>query len=88
MANFWSLPEAVRKKIYRLHLIRNDAITFSELKESCRRIQHIHKAVPSFFLVSENIEREASNIYFGENTFKSRYLGTSSIGCSCFYGVM
>jgi hypothetical protein len=70
MANFWDLPEAVRKKIYRLHLIQNDRITLRKFGEFCRSTRGYEKAMPSLFRVGDKVQREASDIYFGENTFE------------------
>lgn len=85
MTNFWDLPKAVRKRIYRLHLVQNDSIYYEDFKEFCgctqrddRRLKvrrgpkkrrYETKLMLRLFLVARKIEREASQIYFGENSF-------------------
>jgi hypothetical protein len=81
MANFWDLPEVVRKKIYRLHLLQNKPITYDEYKKFCRCTRSDDelvvkakrnfeiKLMPSLLQADLKVEREASQIYFGENTF-------------------
>jgi hypothetical protein len=85
MANFWDLPEAVRKKIYRLHLMQDNPIAYDDFAESCGHTQlevqlsarrdrgtrpPKTKLMPSLLQADRKIEREASHIYFGENTFE------------------
>jgi hypothetical protein len=84
MANFWDLPEAVRKKIYRLHLIQDDPITYDDYKKFCgctrsdaklavksRTKRNLEiKVSPRLLQAHWKLDFEASHIYFGENTFE------------------
>lgn len=77
MANFMDLPKAVREKIYRLHLVGEGLrVTLRRYKRFCGcdddrsyRPKGGQRIKPHLFHVSDKIEREASRIYFGENTF-------------------
>jgi hypothetical protein len=83
MTNFWDLPNAVRKRIYRLHLVTNEQpVDFEAYKKSCgndrvrsshtsqdRQFKPANRKIPLLLQVSRKVEREASPIYFGENTF-------------------
>lgn len=93
MANFMDLPEPVRERIYRLHLIADEQpVTFESYKQTCGSPATIgdyegmdlktlrdngvdtskdgkSRTMPVLLQVSDAIEREAANIYYGENTF-------------------
>ena len=85
MANFMDLPKAVREKIYRLHLIADEQpITFEAHIKTCgypgwvlggpwssspRLNEQEKRKMPPLLHVNRKIEKEASLIYFGENTF-------------------
>lgn len=81
MANFWDLPKVARQKIYRLHLIHGSeftGITYSEYVAFCgdpqpppatKQQNSNNRIMPSLLMVDRKIEREASQIYFGENVF-------------------
>jgi hypothetical protein len=83
MPNFWDLPKAVRKRIYRLHLLQNDPVTYDDFKEICgctqpddRLLKELHgnrrcetKLMPNLLQAARKIDREASQIYYGKNSF-------------------
>jgi hypothetical protein len=83
MANFMDLPKAVRKKIYRLHLVADEQpVDFEAYKKICgyefygddeHPLTMLNKGetrkMPPLFYASRNIEQEACPILFGENTF-------------------
>lgn len=81
MTNFMDLPKPVREKIYRLHLVaEKQPVDFEAYKKTCgytesegERPWGIRRPTelkcPSLLQVSRKVEREASPIYFGENTF-------------------
>jgi len=85
MPNLWDLPKAVRKKIYRLHLVQDEPITYQEFKAFCgcterddrklavkrgpKKIRTEIKLMPRLLEADRKIEREASQIFFGENSF-------------------
>jgi hypothetical protein len=81
MKTFWDLPKPVREKIYRLHLVEEQQpVDFAAYKKACRYTEASRDLYgsaakpanvksPTLLQVSRKIEREASAIYFGENTF-------------------
>jgi hypothetical protein len=83
MANFMDLPKAVREKIYRLHLVADEQpVDFTTHKVLCgydgfdnddhpstKLYNGESRKMPPLLHVSRQIEREASQIFFGENTF-------------------
>lgn len=90
MPNFMDLPEPVREKIYRLDLVAEmQPVDFTTYKTACGYTEDVGDAdygvrkpaklqCPSLLQVSRKIEREASPVYFGENTFQfSRPQGLS-----------
>lgn len=72
MANFWDLPKDVRKKIYRLHLVREDPVTLEEHADAtdfCDYSTSSHRRMPHICFVSHKAEKEATPVYYGENHF-------------------
>ncbi|KAK3675885.1 hypothetical protein LTR78_004077 [Recurvomyces mirabilis] len=74
MPTFLDLPKAVRKRIYRLHLLQDDPITGSDH----RRLSYggtghywYQSVFPALLHVNDDIEEEAGPIYFSENVFAS-----------------
>jgi len=82
MKTFWDLPKPVREKIYRLDLVaQKQPVDFTIYKKTCGYTENAGDAdhgvgkppktqCPNLLQVSRKIEREASPIYFGENTFQ------------------
>lgn len=78
MTNFMDLPKPVREKIYRLHLVaEKQPVDFEAYKKICGYTETWTRGVrkptelkcPSLLLLSSEVEKEASPIFFGENTF-------------------
>jgi hypothetical protein len=81
MKTFWDLPKPVREKIYRLVLVAEEQpVDFEAYKKICgytgvftdslcKTNKPVRVECPSFLRVSRKVEREASPIFFGENTF-------------------
>lgn len=81
MPNFMDLPKPVRERIYRLHLVAyKQPVDFEAYKKACGytevandRNSKVEKPAkikcPSLLQVSRKVQREATPIYFGENTF-------------------
>lgn len=75
------LPKPVREKIYRLHLVaEQQPVNFEAYKEACGYTEGTNDLSgdadkpakiksPALLQVSRKMEREASPIFFGENTF-------------------
>ena len=82
MPNFMDLSKPVRERIYRLHLVADEQpVDFAAYKATCGHTEPagaerlpttntVERLCPSLLEVSRKIEREASPIYFGENTFQ------------------
>lgn len=82
MKTFWDLPKPVREKIYRLHLVADEQpVDFTAYRKTCGYTEDVrhgehHESKPAklrrpnLLQVSRKMEREASPIYFGENTFQ------------------
>jgi hypothetical protein len=65
MKAFGDLPKPVREKIYRMHLVQDDPVKFSEFKAICnctdedeQSNKKIPRIMPSLLQVSRRIERE------------------------------
>ena len=65
MKGFCDLPKPVREKIYRMHLVQDDPIKFSDFQTICNFSEEDEKAtkkipqmMPSLLQVSRKIERE------------------------------
>lgn len=65
MKSFCDLPKLVREKIYRMHLVQDDPVTFSEFKAICNCIdedeqtnEKTPRIMPSILQVSRKVERE------------------------------
>ncbi|KAK3707594.1 hypothetical protein LTR37_012089 [Vermiconidia calcicola] len=75
MATFWSLPKTVREKIYRMHLLDNQAISLAKHKDNVRFTHYtvadqlVRKWMPPICYLSRRAEKEAAPIYYGENHF-------------------
>lgn len=74
MANFWDLPQPIREKIYRLHLVQEDPISFSDFRTACGSPTPYLRGkptriMPQLLQLCKKTERAAAPIYFGENTF-------------------
>jgi hypothetical protein len=79
MKTFWDLPKPVRERIYRLHLVaEGQPVSFEAYKETCgypesdgcETVRPAKLLCPSLLDVNRKMEREASPVYFGENTFQ------------------
>jgi len=67
MKGFYDLPKPVREKIYRMHLVQDDPVKFSEFKAICNCSDENEKSsekppriMPSLFQVSRKVEREGT----------------------------
>lgn len=72
MANFWDLPETVRQKIYRLHLVQEQCIKVGRDYRMGLVPFHTWRRtlrLPALFTISARAETEAAGIYYGENHF-------------------
>ena len=81
MKTIWDLPKPVREKIYRLNLVAEEQpVDFEAYKKTCGYTEDADDMdwdtkkparlkCPDLLRVSCKMEREASPIYFGENTF-------------------
>jgi hypothetical protein len=85
MANFWDLPKAVRMKIYRLHFLKKEPISYEsvqchsgcDLRElqlpvrlDSKKRRLEPKIMPKLLQAARKIDHEAAHIYFGENAFE------------------
>jgi hypothetical protein len=79
MKTFWDLPKPVHERIYRLHLVAEEQpVSFEAYRETCgypesdgcETARPAKLLCPSLLDVYRKMEREASPIYFGENTFQ------------------
>lgn len=67
MKGFYDLPKSVREKIYRMHLVQDDPVKFSEFKAICNCTDKDEiltnkrpRIMPSLLQVSRKIEREGT----------------------------
>lgn len=79
MPTFWDLTKDVRDKIYRLNLVHEGVIDLDGFKKACGlgNICSSRPRVPLLLQLCERTEKEAAEIFFGENTFYARGCGTS-----------
>ena len=68
MKGFYDLPKTVREKIYRMHLVQDDAVKFSEFKAICNCSDDDEKSnkktpriMPSLLRLSRKIELEGKS---------------------------
>lgn len=74
MTNFLDLPKVVRETIYRLHLVREGSITWTEFHNDSTHVDShyyccLGKRVQHLLHSHHTIDKEAAPIYFGENSF-------------------
>jgi hypothetical protein len=75
MATFTTIPTEIRNKIYKLVLVRDEAVTISSprgigqtaLRRTLRK-QKYSKAA-SLLMVNKQINIEAKTVFYGHNTF-------------------
>ncbi|PIA94454.1 hypothetical protein CB0940_08108 [Cercospora beticola] len=81
MPDFWDLPRNVRDKIYRMHLVHDEAIDSEKHYDMCRVYYPPYSSeyMPALLRLSDRADREAAPIYFGENCFKFPSLSTGNI---------
>ncbi|KAI6805948.1 hypothetical protein KC332_g14017 [Hortaea werneckii] len=72
MANFNSLPKAIRKRIYELHLTQEESITLDQYKEHVGFYGHYKwgRSMPALLQVSRRIDKEAAPFYYANNDFE------------------
>lgn len=70
MANFNSLPKAIRERIYELHLTQKESITLAQYKEHVGFHRHYTRRMPALLQVSRKIEKEAAPFFYAKNDFE------------------
>jgi hypothetical protein len=65
------LPKSVRNNIYRLSLVYEDDIDVPGFQALCgiKTINYYPRGIPPLLQTNKRVEREAAQIFFGENTF-------------------
>ncbi|KAI7171526.1 hypothetical protein D0869_12213 [Hortaea werneckii] len=76
MANFNSLPKAIRQRIYELHLTQEEPISFKRYKELVGVEQRcwFGRRMPALLQVSRRIEKEAAPFFYAENDWEFKSL--------------
>ncbi|KAI6863318.1 hypothetical protein KC338_g5928 [Hortaea werneckii] len=72
MANFNSLPRAIRERIYELHLTQEESITLVQYKKHVGFYRHHRRerSMPALLEVSCRIDKEAASFYYANNDFE------------------
>ncbi|RMZ16181.1 hypothetical protein D0860_01198 [Hortaea werneckii] len=72
MANFNSLPKAIRERIYELHLTQEEPISLNRFKDLVGVGRHcrIGRRMPALLEVSRKIDKEAAPFFYTKNDFE------------------
>ena len=68
MAGFWDLPKELREKIYRMHLVQQNRVTYKRFKtlSGCTEkdpfgdATKLERIMPNIFQVSRKLEQEGN----------------------------
>lgn len=68
MAGFWDLPKELREKIYRMHLVQQNRVTYKRFKtlSGCTEMDSfgdatkLERIMPNIFQVSRKLEQEGN----------------------------
>ncbi|RMY97354.1 hypothetical protein D0862_08110 [Hortaea werneckii] len=72
MANFNSLPKAIRERIYELHLTQEEPISLKRYKDFVRDDLYTTdgRRMPALLQLSRRIEKEAAHFFYAKNDFE------------------